>query len=615
MLDSVFINPPISSPLHPMLNLPLLKGYLVRRGFKSKIIDSNIEFYRDFLGQDPRLGLEECIKNPIAVLGYYSDLESKLWKKSEGFDGLHVGLRSLEMKYDRTSFISVLESLTDLGANPFIRFFRTFVKERIVDLQPSIIGIALTFQDQVIPSFVLANTIREQIPNARIVFGGQMITRCFSSIVKCQELSQFYDYLVLWDGEIGIYDIHREVINGDSVDFANVISIGNRSSDNSAKAKYVIDRAKSSPTSIDIPQADFSDIDFDSYLYPDILVPIHTTRSCYAKCAFCAIPYGSNSYKIRKVDHILDEMLNIQQEVENKTGHKARFFKFMEDTSSPAILIKLAKEIEQRNLDIKWETFARLEKAFARPSVMEQLYRGGCRKIHWGLESNDPDILVEMRKKTKQSYADEVLRLSGEAGILNFCFILVGFPGETDAVRKNMVEYVVGNQFIHTITLATFDLTRGSPMEQEFKPDNKYGLDMVPATDFQVRLPYTVNGENWKKEIVPIAHRMMVEIIKGRPDIGFMTLFPDQIRSFYCDQFGNNWAKQFVKRYGKSRVTEMMLNVEKYSQSYESSQDLSPERLPEPIRREHFRTKEDLTLIANAMKMRKNYEQRRFEQV
>ena len=47
----------------------------------------------------------------------------------------------------------------------------------------------------------------------------------------------------------------------------------------------------------------------------------------------------------------------------------------------------------------------------------------------------------------------------------------------------------------------------------------------------------------------------------------------------------------------------MMLNVEKYSQSYQSSQDLSPERLPEPIRREHFRTKEDLTLIANAMKV------------
>ena len=112
-----------------------------------------------------------------------------------------------------------------------------------------------------------------------------------------------------------------------------------------------------------------------------------------------------------------------------------------------------------------------------------------------------------------------------------------------------------------------------------------------------------------------MAHRMMIEIVKGRPDIGFMTLFPDQIRAFYCDEFGNTWARKFVERYGEDRVKEMMLNVEKYADSFEANKELSPARLPEPLRREHYRTKEDLTLIADAMKMRRSYEQRRFEQV
>ena len=56
---------------------------------------------------------------------------------------------------------------------------------------------------------------------------------------------------------------------------------------------------------------------------------------------------------------------------------------------------------------------------------MDRLFKGGCRKIHWGLETNDPSIIKTMNKKTEVSYTDDILRLSGEAGVLNFCFILI----------------------------------------------------------------------------------------------------------------------------------------------------------------------------------------------
>ena len=177
------------------------------------------------------------------------------------------------------------------------------------------------------------------------------------------------------------------------------------------------------------------------------------------------------------------------------------------------------------------------------------------------------------------------------------------------------MQYIIKNEHIHTLTLSTFDLTRGAPMEQNFLPNNEYELDMVPANDFQVRLPYTIGGENWKSNIISIAHRMMIQIIKGRPDIGFMTLFPDQIRALFCEEFGNNWAKEFVVRYGEKGVKEMLLNAEKYADNFGEFDQISPNKLPEPIRREHFRTKEDLGLIAKAMNMRRLYEVNRFEQV
>ena len=43
---------------------------------------------------------------------------------------------------------------------------------------------------------------------------------------------------------------------------------------------------------------------------------------------------------------------------------------------------------------------------------------------------------------------------AADAGILNFCFVLVGFPTETDTARENMTQYIIENRDIHTITIS-----------------------------------------------------------------------------------------------------------------------------------------------------------------
>jgi hypothetical protein len=208
-----------------------------------------------------------------------------------------------------------------------------------------------------------------------------------------------------------------------------------------------------------------------------------------------------------------------------------------------------------------------------------------------------------------------VLELAAKAGILNFCFVIVGFPGETDQARKSMIQYIINNKNIHTITPTTFDLTRGAPMQQNFREDNPYGMQRREAEGFEVRLPYLINGENWKAEIIPQAHELMLKVVRDRPDIGFMTLFPDQVRSMFCEEFTNQWGRKLVDRYGQDNIREMLLNTENYIQAYNRKQDINPDLLPEPLRREHFRTKEDMRLIAASIMTRKDYEHRRFDQV
>lgn len=610
-VDSILINTPVSSPLHPQANLALLKGYLATHGFTAKTIDSNILFFHYFLGVSRgdgfRITIEECFENPIRVLSFYNDIEKRLYEKSQRFEGLDVGLRYLNMKYDRTSFDDVLASLEDRSANPFIDFYEEFIKREIANTGAKIIGIAITFQDQIISAFTLANLIRKNLPSVTIVMGGQMITRCHKNMIQHKGLSRLYDYLVLWDGEKPMLDIHRKVVRQESVNFVNAVEIH--------QTNRVINRKLNAPEPSEIPSPDFTDTEFDKYFYPEMFVPLQTTRGCYARCEFCAIPFGSNFYRMRRASDVIADIIRIQDLTIKRYGKKATYFKFMEDTSSPALLYEIARGIEEKGIDAKWETFARLEKAFADKGFMQKLFRGGCRKIHWGLESNDPSVLKNMNKQTTALYSDIVLEESAKAGILNFCFILVGFPDETDQARENMIRYIINNKNIHTITIATFDVTRGAPLEQNFTPDNPYGLYIIPASDFQVRLPYTVKGENWKERIIPWAHKIMRDVVKERPDIGFMTLFPDQIRSIYCEKFSNLWGQIFLERYGEENIKLMLTNTEYYIEAYKNKKDIDPALLPEPLKREHFRTKEDLEMISAALFARKEYEKRRADQV
>jgi hypothetical protein len=607
-VDVILVNTPISSPLHPQLNLPLLKAHLQQEGFSTEAIDSNIDFFHWFTGGIQGPAADDYAVNPLSLLSYYNDLEARLWQASRRHDGLHVGMRSLAMKHDRLYCDGVADAIDDRDANPFIEFYERMVEERVKGTTVKVVGIAITFQDQIIPTYTLAAVLRRMAPEVKIALGGQIVTRCHDTIVGHPRIGGLADYLVLWDGEVPLAQICRKVIRGEDAELVNVIDMAN-------PAEPRIERKAAALKGGAIPAPDFTGFDFDKYLLPELLIPFQTTRGCYARCAFCAIPYGSNSYRVRPSEQVVKDILAIKQHVREHHNREAVYFKFMEDTSAPGLLHDIAVEIERLKLDVKWETFARLEKAFAADGFLEQLYRGGCRKIHWGLESNDPDILVGMKKKTSMSHTDEVLRLSGEAGIMNFCFVLVGFPGETDEQRTALAQYIIDNPHIHTITLATFDLTRRSPMEEEFTPSNPYKLDCMPATDFQVRLPYTVGGENWKEKVVPVAHQMIIDVIRQRPDIGFVTLFPDQIRSMLCDRYGNDWGKTFVERYGEDNIREMLLNTEKYASDYANKREIDPMALPEPLRREHFRTKEDMALLAKAVIQRREYEQRRFNQV
>jgi radical SAM superfamily enzyme YgiQ (UPF0313 family) len=562
------------------------------------------------LGDDYDISdLKNFSEDPIKVLTFHNKMESKLAEISQSYKGCKVGLRSLKLAYNRMDFNEVRKALYDISANPFIEFYNQLINQEIIPENPRIVGISVTFQDQIIAGFTLARLVREKLPEAKIVMGGQMITRCYDTLYDSKVLKDFWDYLVLWEGEVPLLDIHEAVINDRKVEFINVLENGKHLRNVDRSQKALPTKQQSAP--------DFSHIDFDKYFFSDMLIPLQTSRSCYAKCEFCAIPYGANlRFRTKSCEQVLNHILKIRAHIKKRYNRDAVYFKFMDDSSSPKVLWDLSKRIESLNINVRWEAFARLDKIYANDEFTTHLYRGGSRKLCWGLESCDPDILGRMKKQYTESQSTCILNASAKAGILNFCFILVGFPGETQEQRDSMVEYIINNPDIHVLTIATFDFTKFSPMHQKYKYPNKHGIYCEKAKGFEVRLPYMIDGhENWKKMVVGKAHEMLLQIIEARPDIGLMSLFIDQIRQVYCEKYGNNWGHRFLKKYGAENIRALMGQTEEYLKAFEKGKEINMSALPEPLQREYHREVEDLIAIQQATSRRRQYEERRIDQV
>ena len=609
MIDCALINTPLSSPLHAQANLPFLAGYLKQRGFTVRSFDTNIRFFRWFLA--PRAF--DCRElpfrqDPVRLLAFYNTMEEALAEACRPYRGLHVDLRSVRLAYDRVQFADVRRALDDAEANPFIRFYDEWIETELRPLDPRVIGISITFQDHIIAAFTLASRLRRKLPAARLVLGGQIVTRCYDTLASAESLLPYWDDLIAWDGEQPMADLLDRLLHHTTSDLVNVLERGGD------PATMERGRQAFAPDNVDVP--DFEDIRFEDYFFPEFLVPLQTSRGCYGTCEFCAIPAGSNlGFRQRSVPRIIHDIEEVQKLTASRYGRPATYFKFMDDTSSPATLGRLADAIALRGLDAKWETFTRMEAPFDDPAFMARLHRGGCRKLMWGLETNDPDILASMAKRRRAVSSTAVLDAAHRAGIMNFVFVLVGFPGETEAQRDALADYIIANPAIHVLTLATFDLTKRSRMQERFDATNPWGLECGPASDFEVRLPYTVRGQNWKRTIVAAAQRMLVKINGARPDIGFASLLPDQVRGILTDLHGNTWGKQFLGAFGEGRIRDLLLATERYAEAFDHLEEIDLSGLPETLKREHPRVREDIEAIERAIHRRRRYEDTRTDSI
>lgn len=191
----------------------------------------------------------------------------------------------------------------------------------------------------------------------------------------------------------------------------------------------------------------------DRSIYPNHLYYSHVSQrryftigmsevGCPYPCSFCCM--RNSGFDARSPAQLIAEM----EECIALGIHEIDWFDplMLHDRER---VMELAREVRRRKLDIIWSCRSRIDSLSFHKSegeVDEEMIRtlaeGGCRRIYFGVESGDDEVLRSMMKGQRAtSQIRKVLACVAEHGIMALGFFILGGPGDTPETCERTISY------------------------------------------------------------------------------------------------------------------------------------------------------------------------------
>jgi len=177
----------------------------------------------------------------------------------------------------------------------------------------------------------------------------------------------------------------------------------------------------------------FIDIEGQRYLY----VPILGSKGCPYPCIYCPYPVGfGKKPTFRSPEAIVDEIEYL---------HKNRKINgFLLRMQSFTLNLKHAEgicdEIIRRKLEIAWFCEARVD--VITKQLLCKMRRSGCKRIHFGVETGDPELIKIAKPGVCLDDIKKAFRLTKEAGIWAIAHMILGWPDDNMKTVKNTCKFL-----------------------------------------------------------------------------------------------------------------------------------------------------------------------------
>lgn len=386
---------------------------------------------------------------PRAYRRAMSAIEGALAVLSAVYHPAHFEWGRFFARRSTASSRELLRAARSGAGSPFPSYARQRVRPVLIELRPALVGISITYLDQLVPAFAIAAECRRTLPRARVVIGGQIPSAWGDAFDDDVALWSIVDAVVCGDGEQPLRDAAIAVRDGRSLrDVAGV------------RVKGSPPRPASRVPLSETPCPDYSVLPLHRYFSPEPVLTVGASRGCYwGRCAFCAVsPAFRGQFRSRRPAQVWADLEALA------ARHHARYF-FFADDALPRSIVRALAAGPGHATPIRWQ--AELRWDAVRDEELPALAVAGARNLVFGLESGSRRTLEAMRKGADLGRAERLLARCRDLGIGTNLQCFLGFPGETRAdalATLRLLEKVRGLRV--TVSCGLFELQKGSPIHE-----------------------------------------------------------------------------------------------------------------------------------------------------
>jgi radical SAM superfamily enzyme YgiQ (UPF0313 family) len=362
--------------------------------------------------------------------------------------------------------------------------------EQIVERIPTdtrIIGLSCMFSTLWPLTRDLAAYIRERIPNALFVLGGEHGTAVPDLVVR----SSVFDIVAQGEGEQTIIQLIKAVSTGapwKDIPGLAYLDDGTYRSNGLAARNRNID---------DIPLPDWDSFPIEEYIARHQInganlgrsMPLLSTRGCPYQCTFCSSPnMWTTRYIPRDARKVADEIALYKK----KYNIANVDFQDLTAVVKRKWVVEFCRELIKQQLNVTWQMPSGTRCEVFDEEIADLLYRSGCRVLAFAPESGSTEILEKVKKQVDLDQMLNAMRIAVRRGLRLSCFIVIGFPDETpDTLRKTLrLIRQMALLGVHDVAVSKFVPYPGSFLFKRLQQEGKIAFDdkfFLSPMDFYTR--------------------------------------------------------------------------------------------------------------------------------
>lgn len=386
-------------------------------------------------------------------------------------------------------------SIHDFGLEPHASV--DHIVDRVLADDPDVVGIT-TWTHLYHVCCDLAQAFKRRRPALKVVLGGPHVTIFPAETLEEEPAA---DYVIYGEGELAMVELLQALAGTGG--FPGIEGLAWRDGGNVVKnAPRPINRAIGE---LPFPARDAMNIG----KYPlrawngERMTTMMTSRGCPYACTYCFKGLFGRRYITTPNDLIIAEM----EEIHEKYG--ITHFYFVDDLFVVNIkrLLEFVEEMRKRKLPFKWQCLARVDRL--EREHYAAMAEAGCSKIHYGIETGDPDMMVRVDKEASIEQVRNAVTWCHEAGMMAKGYFMIGLPGETEETARRTIEMACELPLAE----AMFSLTTPFPGTAMWE-DIKDRFDGIPRKELFKRASYYYGTRNVSEPMFNMSQLPMGRLIE-----------------------------------------------------------------------------------------------------